>query len=43
MDTQDNNALITNVCSQVIQRYESASNRDVLSLDEYRRLIKQFE
>ena len=42
-DINDNNALLTNVSSStnVFQRYESACNTDVLSPEEYRKMMRQ--
>ena len=42
-DINDNNALLTNVSSStnILQRYESACNIDVLSPEEYRKMMRQ--
>ena len=42
-DINDNNALLTNVSSStnILQRYESACNTDVLLPEEYRKVMRQ--
>ena len=42
-DINDNNALLTNVSSScnILQRYESACNSDVISPEEYTKMMRQ--
>ena len=42
-DDINDNALLTNVSSScnILQRYESACNSDVISLEEYRKMMRQ--